>query len=31
MAARLWHEEERPRDVVTQTIVDTFLNGARPR
>jgi AcrR family transcriptional regulator len=31
MAARLWHEEERPGDVVTQTIVDTFLNGARPR
>ncbi len=31
MANRIWSGEERPRDSVVQTIVDTFVNGARPR
>lgn len=31
LAAKIWSEEERPRDEVVQTIVDTFVNGARPR
>jgi AcrR family transcriptional regulator len=31
MAGRLWSDEERPKEEVIRTMVDTFVNGARPR
>jgi AcrR family transcriptional regulator len=31
VGGRIWREDQRPREEVVHTIVDTFMNGARPR